>query len=57
MFENVESKEQLAATAKKGIERLLRMISSFRREVGESCLLLCYYLASSGNFLPTFWDR
>ena len=30
------------------------MISDFRREVNESCALLRYYAASSGNFLLTF---
>ena len=23
----------------------------------ENCALLAYYAASSGNFLPTFWDN
>jgi hypothetical protein len=32
-------------------------MSDFRREVAENCALLGYYSASSGNFLPTFWDR
>jgi len=32
-------------------------ISGFRREVDESCPPLCYYAASSGNFLPTFCDN
>jgi len=30
------------------------MISSFRREAHENCALLGYYVASSGNSLPTF---
>jgi len=30
------------------------VISGFRREVGENCVLLGYYAAYSGNFLPTF---
>jgi hypothetical protein len=25
--------------------------------VEESCAILGYYAASSGNFLPTFWDN
>ena len=32
------------------------MISGFRHEVAENCAILGYYTASSGNFLPTFWD-
>jgi len=31
------------------------VISGFRRKVDESCVLLDYYAASSGNFLLTFW--
>jgi len=31
-------------------------VSSFRREVEETCALLGYYAASSGNLLPTFRD-
>jgi hypothetical protein len=30
------------------------VISGLRCEVDENCTLLCYYTASSGNFLPTF---
>jgi hypothetical protein len=33
---------------------LLRVISGFRREVDESCALLSYYAASSGEFLSSF---
>jgi hypothetical protein len=33
------------------------VISGFRREVDENCVHLCYYAASSGNFLPTFRDN
>jgi hypothetical protein len=33
------------------------MISGFRREVGEKRALLGYFSASSGNFLPMFWDN
>ena len=33
------------------------MILGFRLEVDESCVLLDYYAASSGNFLPTFRDN
>jgi hypothetical protein len=33
------------------------VISGFRRAVDEKCALLGYYAASSGNFLPTFWDN
>jgi hypothetical protein len=32
------------------------MISVFCLEEDESCALLGYYAASSGNFLLTFWD-
>jgi hypothetical protein len=28
------------------------VISGFRRKVAENCLLLGYYAASGGNFLP-----
>jgi len=31
------------------------MIPGFRREVGEKCPLLVYYLATSGNYLPAFF--
>ena len=33
------------------------MISGFVREMGENCALLCYYTASSGNFLTTSGDN
>jgi hypothetical protein len=33
------------------------MISSFRREADENCILLDYYAASSGNALPKFRDN
>jgi hypothetical protein len=33
------------------------VISGFRREVDETCALLCYYAAYSGNFIPTFRDN
>jgi len=33
------------------------MISAFCHEVDKNCALLCYYAASSGNFLTTFWDN
>ena len=33
------------------------MISDFRREVAENCSVLDYYVASSGNLLPTFGDN
>ena len=33
------------------------MISGFRSEVAETCALLGYYAANSGNFLPTFRDN
>jgi hypothetical protein len=32
------------------------MISGFCRGVDENCILLGYYTASSGNFLPAFQD-
>jgi len=31
--------------------------SGFRREADKNCTLLPYYAASSGNFLPTFWNN
>jgi hypothetical protein len=33
------------------------VISGFCCEVAENCTLLGYYAASSGNFLPAFWDN
>jgi hypothetical protein len=33
------------------------VISSFRRELDKNCALLGHYIASSGNFLPTFRDN
>jgi hypothetical protein len=35
----------------------LYLISGFRREVDEKCILLGYYVAGSGNFLLTFRDN
>jgi len=32
------------------------VVSGVRREIAENCALLGYYVASSGNFLPTFQD-
>jgi len=33
------------------------MISGFCRKADERCTLLGYYVASTGNFLQTFWDN
>ena len=33
------------------------LISGFRYEVDENCAFLGYYVASIGNFLPTFRDN
>ena len=33
------------------------VISDICREVDEICCFLSYYTASSGNFLPMFWDN
>jgi len=33
------------------------MISGFRRDVAENCVLLGYYAAISANSLPTFRDN
>jgi len=33
------------------------VISGFRREIVERCALLGYYAASSGNFVPIFWNN
>ena len=33
------------------------VISGFRRELDDTCVLLSYYASSSGNFLPTFRDN
>jgi len=30
------------------------VISGFRCQIDDICVLLCYYAESSGNFLPTF---
>jgi len=35
----------------------LCVISGFRREVDENCILADYYAASSGNFLRKFRDN
>ena len=37
--------------------RGMYVISGFRRKADKNCALLCYYAASSGNFLPTFRDK
>ena len=36
---------------------ILCLISGFRREVGEYCALLGYYVASRDDFLPTFREN
>jgi hypothetical protein len=36
---------------------LLCVISGFRREVDENCVLLGYDVVSSGNLLPAFRDN
>jgi len=33
------------------------VISGFRRDVDDTCVLLGYYAALSGNFLQTFWNN
>ena len=33
------------------------VISGFCCKLGEHCALLVYYVASSGNYLPTFRDK
>jgi len=33
------------------------MTSGFGHKADEKCALLGYYTASSGNFLPTFWNN
>jgi len=33
------------------------VISGFRHEATENCTLLDYCAASSGNFLPSFWNN
>jgi len=38
------------------ISVITRMISGFYREVDQNCAFLGYYVASTGNFLPTFRD-
>ena len=37
--------------------QISRLVSCFRREVDENCVLLGYYAASSGNSLSTFRDN
>jgi len=37
--------------------RNLRVISSFRHNVGDICVLLGYYAMWSGNSLPTLMDK
>ena len=34
----------------------IKLVSGFLREVDGICALVCCYAASSGNFLPRFWD-
>jgi len=33
------------------------VVSGFHHRVVENCVLLGYYAASSGNFLPMFWGN
>ena len=33
------------------------MMSAYCRKAAQNHTLLGYYAASSGNFLPTFWDK
>jgi hypothetical protein len=33
------------------------VISGFRREVDENCVLLCYYAVGGGNYVPTIRDN
>jgi hypothetical protein len=40
-----------------GKEEGKNVISGFRRNVDENCVLLGYYAASCGNCLPTFRDN
>jgi hypothetical protein len=35
----------------------MRVISDFRRDVGEICAVLGYYAALSGSVVPTFRDN
>jgi len=39
------------------VQPQLCVISGFRHEVAKNCVILGYYAASSGNFLPTFRDK
>jgi len=41
----------------KSEETISYMISGFCREAVENCVLLSNYVASCGNFLPTFRDN
>jgi hypothetical protein len=41
----------------KNRQRLLTLISGFRRDVDVICGLLGNYTASCGNYLPTFRDN
>ena len=49
--------EKLITAAKYVQIQKLCVFSGFRREVDENCALLGYYIASTGNFLPTFRDN
>ena len=35
---------------------MLCIISGFRQDADENCILMSYYAANSGNFVPTFRD-
>jgi hypothetical protein len=39
------------------MRKLLCAISGFLHEVDENCVLLGYYVAGNGDFLPTFRDN
>jgi len=53
IFARVSSR---CAAAEKKRNELCFVISSFRLDAAESCILLGYDAASSGKFLPTFRD-
>jgi hypothetical protein len=42
---------------RKSVQATLSLISGFRSDFDEICVLLGYYAASCGNFLPTFRDN
>jgi hypothetical protein len=54
----MNGKPDITPAKARGINRaILCVISGFRCDVDEHCVLLGYYAASSGNFSPTFREN